>query len=71
MRARGALVLARRCFPVGYNFSLLWGGTRSQEEEEEEEGRGYIHPGGIDGNYPLVITTVTVVITITPFLGYF
>ena len=25
----------------------------------------------IDGNYPLVITTATVVITITPFLGNF
>ena len=26
---------------------------------------------GIDGNYPLLITTATVVITITPFLGNF
>ena len=43
MRARGALVLARRRFPLGYNFFPSWGGIRSQEEEEEEEeGRGYI-----------------------------
>ena len=30
---------------------------------------GYFSLVAIDGNYPLVITTATVVITITPFFG--